>query len=294
MQLEKTVLKLLEPFQKKAQSKNLCLAGGVAMNCVLNQKLAESGFYDSVFVPPVAGDNGLALGAALVGWRQHDASHTISKLQTAAWGSSYSKDQLQKALKEVGAPFEEIADPAVCAAEMIEQGLIIWWYQGRMEYGARALGHRSILADPRLANMKERVNAVVKFREGFRPFAPSVLLEDAGTFFEKSCESPFMTRTFNVRHKMREKIPAVTHVDGSGRLQTLTADLNPVLYRLASLFRQRTGVPVLLNTSFNVNGEPIVETPEDAIRCFRNTNIDAVLMGDHLLVKPHVRGALGV
>jgi carbamoyltransferase len=283
-QLETTVMHLVESFVGRAMSRNLCLAGGVAMNCVMNQKLAESGWFDRVFVPPVAGDSGLALGAALLYAVQAEGSR-VSELRSAALGPSYGDDAIRRALDEVGAPHERIEDPAGCAASLIADGHIIGWFQGRMEYGARALGHRSILADPRIAEMKDRVNAVVKFREGFRPFAPSVIEEEAGRFFAKSRRSPFMTCTFDVLEGARGQIPAVTHADNTARIQTVARDVEPAYHALISELGNRTGVPVVLNTSFNIKGQAIVENPNQAISTFYGSGLTALVMGNYLLRK---------
>jgi carbamoyltransferase len=283
-QLETTVLRVVEAFLPRAESRNLCLAGGVAMNCVMNQKLAESGWFDRVFVPPVAGDNGLALGAALLYAAQVDRAR-LTELRTAALGPSYGNDAIRKALEEVGARYEEVADPSRCAAELIADGHIIGWFQGRMEYGARALGHRSILADPRIAEMKDRVNAVVKFREGFRPFAPSVVEEEAGRFFANSRSAPFMTFTFDVPERARDMIPAVTHADNTARVQTVAADAEPAYHALISEVGRETGVPVVLNTSFNIKGQAIVENPNQAISTFYGSGLTALVMGNYLLRK---------
>jgi len=282
--LEKTVLELIKPYREKTGLRNLCLAGGVAMNCVMNQKLTESGLFDQVFIPPVASDNGLALGAALLAASSVE-KNPLPTLRTAAWGPEYSEAEMENALREVGARCERVKDPAQIAAELIASGQIIGWHQGRMEYGARALGHRSILADPRIAEMKSRVNAVVKFREGFRPFAPSVTLEAAGEFFEKPCDSPFMTRTFDVKGAAREKIPAVTHADGTARVQTIDRATEPLYHQLVTEVGKRTGIPVVLNTSFNIRGQPIVENPNQAISTFYGSGLDALLMGPFLLRK---------
>jgi carbamoyltransferase len=282
--LEKVALGLFAHYRAETGLRRACIAGGVAMNCVLNQKVAEAGLFDAVHIPPVAGDNGLALGAALLGgWKR--GLPLPSSLDTAALGPEYGEPAIAKALAEVGAPSRECPDTAAEAARMIAEGKIIGWHQGRMEYGARALGHRSILADPRLAEMKERVNAVVKFREGFRPFAPSVLLERAGDYFEKPVESPFMTRTFGVRTEARAKIPAVTHADHTARVQTVRADVEPLYHRLLSELGRRTGVPMVLNTSFNIRGQPIVENPNQAISTFYGSGLDALFLGQRLLEK---------
>lgn len=283
-QLEETVCSLIKPFGSRYQTRNLCLAGGVAMNCVVNQKLAESGDFDAVYVSPVSGDAGLALGAALL-YAAPDVNGVFERLPSAALGPGYSEDEIRKALEEVAARYREVSDPVFVAAEAIASGKIIGWYEGRIEYGARALGHRSILANPGIAHMKDRVNAVVKFREGFRPFAPSVLQENADAYFEKSYETPFMTSTFTVRPEVREKIPAVTHIDGTARVQTVSASTEPLYHRLITEVGRRTGVPVVLNTSFNIKGQPIVENPNQAISTFFGSGLDVLVAGPFVVEK---------
>ena len=283
-QLEIVVEKLIKPFAAQHGSRNLCLAGGVAMNCVMNQKLAESGQFDSVHLSAVSGDSGLAMGAALLlSQRPNGAGNQT--LATAALGPAYSDSEIKKSFDEVGAPYREVSDPAEIAAEAIAAGKVIGWHQGRMEYGARALGQRSILADPRIASMKDRVNSVVKFREGFRPFAPSAIREGADEFFEKIYDCPFMTSTFTVRPSMRKAIPAVTHVDGTARVQTVSKDTSPLYHRLISAVGRRTGVPVVLNTSFNIKGQPIVENPNQAISTFYGSGLDMLVIGSFVLEK---------
>jgi carbamoyltransferase len=283
-QLERVVVNLLRARHEETGERRLCLAGGVAMNCVMNQRLAELEVFDRVFVPPVASDAGLAMGAAL----EYAAAHgepAAGRLRTAALGPSYTNDQIRTALDEVQAPCQEIDDPAAVAAELVARGLITGWFQGRMEYGPRALGQRSILADPRRADMKERVNAVVKFREGFRPFAPSVTEEAAPAYFDRVFDAPFMTFTFNVPEARRAGIPAVTHVDGTARVQTVRSEDAPLYHRLLTELGRRTDVPVVLNTSFNIRGQPIVESPNQAISTFYGSGLDALVIGDFLLKK---------
>jgi carbamoyltransferase len=282
--LETTVLSLVRPFAVRCGSRNLCLAGGVAMNCVMNQKLAESGDFDGVYIPPVAGDAGLALGAALL-FAPPGAERAREGLRTAAWGPGYGDGDIRRALDEVRASYREVSDPAGVAAEAIARGRIVGWYQGRMEYGARALGHRSILADPCVAEMKDRVNAVVKFREGFRPFAPSVTRDAAEAYFERVYDSPFMTATFTVRPPARQTIPAVTHADGTARIQTVSAQSEALYHRLLTEVAARTGVPVVLNTSFNIRGQPIVENPHQAISTFHGSGLDLLVAGSFVLEK---------
>jgi carbamoyltransferase len=283
-QLEVTVESLVNTFGARQGTRNLCLAGGVAMNCVMNQKLAESGQFDNVYISPVSGDAGLALGAALLYCdRRSDASN--ERLPSGALGPAYTDAEIKKSLEEVGAPYRIVSDPAEAAADAIAGGKVIGWYQGRMEYGARALGQRSILADPRIASMKDRVNAVVKFREGFRPFAPSAIRERAGEFFDRIYDCPFMTSTFTVRPEMREKIPAVTHVDGTARVQTVSNINSPLYHKLISAVGSRTGIPVVLNTSFNIRGQPIVENPNQAISTFYGSGLDMLVAGSFVLEK---------
>jgi len=224
------------------------------------------------------------MGAALLlSQRPNGAGNQT--LATAALGPAYSDSEIKKSFDEVGAPYREVSDPAEIAAEAIAAGKVIGWHQGRMEYGARALGQRSILADPRIASMKDRVNSVVKFREGFRPFAPSAIREGADEFFEKIYDCPFMTSTFTVRPSMRKAIPAVTHVDGTARVQTVSKDTSPLYHRLISAVGRRTGVPVVLNTSFNIKGQPIVENPNQAISTFYGSGLDMLVIGSFVLEK---------
>lgn len=283
-QLERAVRSLIKPFASRCKTRNLCLAGGVAMNGVMNQKLAESGQFDAVYLSPVSGDAGLALGAALI-YAMHNATDSFQRLPSAALGPAYSGDQIRQVLEEVGATYREVSDPVIVAAEAIARGKIVGWYEGRMEYGARALGHRSILADPRIPAMKDRVNAVVKFREGFRPFAPSVTREYADAYFENIYDSPFMTSTFTVCPEVRKEIPAVTHVDGTARVQTVSASAEPLYHRLITEVGKHTGVPVVLNTSFNIKGQAIVENPNQAISTFFGSGLDVLVAGPFVIEK---------
>lgn len=292
---EREMLRLAQYARDTAGVRNLCIGGGVGLNSVANYKILKANIFDGLYINPACSDTGIALGAALWGYHAVLGRPRLVEPLTPFVGPAYTGQDLQTAMQPHGdlyrisgsASFEK-------AADLLAHNFIVGCFHGRSEMGPRALGNRSILMSPLKAENKDILNARVKFRESFRPFAPACMLEHVHEYFEINCPSPYMLLVPDVRVEKRGIIPAVTHVDGSGRLQTLTADLNPVFYRLASLFMQRTGVPVLLNTSFNVNGEPIVETPEDAIRCFRNTNIDAILIDDHLLAKPHVINALGV
>lgn len=282
--LEEVVVALAQHYQRETGLRRLCVSGGVAMNCVANQRLAELPEFEAVFVPPVAGDCGLALGAALEQARR-EGEPPPAPLVHAAWGPEYSQEEIIRSLREVGALFEKDDDPATRAAQLIARGKIVGWFQGRMEYGPRALGHRSILANPCLAEMKDRVNAVVKFREGFRPFAPSVVEEHASDYLERSFHAPFMTFTFNVPSHIQPKIPAVTHVDGTARAQVVKKQTDPVYHELITQVGRRNGVPVVLNTSFNIKGQPIVENPNQAISTYFGSGLDALIIGNCVLEK---------
>jgi carbamoyltransferase len=283
-QLEVVVRSLLQPFSVRYDKPNLCLAGGVAMNAVMNQKLTEGGDFKNVYLSPVSGDAGLALGAALL-FSAHDGSYRCKRLQTAALGPMYEESEIRKALEEVSAPYREVPDPSAVAADAIANGKIVGWYQGRMEYGARALGHRSILADPRSPEMKDRVNAVVKFREGFRPFAPSVAIEHAPSYFKNISEVPFMTSTYSVHPEAQKKIQAVTHVDGSARVQTVCPSSEALYHHLITEVGKRTGTHVVLNTSFNIKGQPIVENPNQAISTFFGSGLEVLVAGQFVVEK---------
>lgn len=290
---EREMLRLARYARETTGIKNLCIGGGVGLNSVANYKIVKASPADDLFVNPACSDTGIALGAALWGYHSVLGRPRAMGLQSPFVGPVYSEQELQNAIRAHDDLFH-IAGSASFdhAADLLAKNFIVGCFQGRSEMGPRALGNRSILMSPLKAENKDILNARVKFREAFRPFAPACMLEYAQEYFDIDRASPYMLLVPDVRPHMRDVIPAVTHVDGSARLQTLTAQLNPAFYRLVSLFMQRTGVPVLLNTSFNVNNEPIVETPEDALRCFRNTNIDAILIGEHLLLKPHARAAL--
>ena len=265
--------------------KKLCLAGGVAMNCVANGKLLSEKIADEIYVPSCASDAGVALGAAFLAHLKSTGGLRREVLSTALLGPDYSDAEIQAAICAHKLPFEKIENPSACAAELLSQGKVIAWFQGRMEFGQRALGARSILANPRRAEMKDIINAKVKFREPFRPFAPSVLEENANDFFHCTSKVPFMTEVYDVREEKKIIIPAVTHVDGTARLQTVSKSVNPLYWNLIKQFGERTGVPVVLNTSFNVKGQPIVNTPTEAMETFLKTDIDALICGNFLVAK---------
>ena len=259
----------------------LCYAGGVAQNCVANTVLRRDGPFAEVYVPPAPGDAGTAIGAALaVSRRLGDAAGP--ELKTSRFGPSYAAAELERALESSGMSFERCSDVHERVAELIAQGRVVGWFRGRSEFGPRALGGRSILADPRRKDMREILNTRVKFRETFRPFAASVLAEKQKEWFLDDWSSPFMQFALRVREEKRGEIPAVVHHDGTCRAQTVQAEADPELHRLLTAFWQRTGVPMILNTSFNEN-EPIVCTPEEALDCFASTKMDALALEDFLV-----------
>ena len=289
--LERTVLHSLERLKERTGAKNLCMAGGVALNSTMNGKIARSGLFDGVWIHPAAHDAGTSVGGALYGYHNSlDQKRHYQSARTRYWGPSFDNGWVENALKEYEdkITYERPENLYDHVAEAIESGKVIGWYQGRMEWGPRALGNRSILADPRRDDMKDIVNHAVKLREGFRPFAPSCLAEKAPEWFDLKGlqdDTPYMLFVVPVHEDKREAIPAVTHVDGSARVQTVRKEDNERYHSLISAFEKRTGVPVILNTSFNIKGEPIVNTPADAIRCFLGTGIDMVVVHDVVIQK---------
>ncbi|MGN6561232.1 MAG: carbamoyltransferase family protein, partial [Thermomicrobiales bacterium] len=264
---------------------DLCIAGGVGLNCVLNARLRDQGSFRRIWVQPAAGDAGTSLGAAM--WvdaqeRHCDARHY--RMDEAYLGPAYSDEEIEQFLRWSKVPYERLADVAGQTADRLAQDQIIGWFQGRMEFGPRALGARSILASPVRAEMQERLNEI-KDREDFRPVAPVVLEEEAGEWFAGADVSPFMLFVYDVRPERAAQIPAVRHVDGTARIQTVNRAQHPLYYDLLKAFQQCTGVPVLVNTSFNTRGEPIVCTPRDAIECFWTSPLDALVIGSFLLRK---------
>jgi carbamoyltransferase len=270
---------------KKTGCRNLCLAGGVALNSKGNGKIVASGLVDNFFVQPAASDDGVALGAALAPYMDDRGSLPVKPMRHAYLGPGFDDAAIEPALRTYKLPYKLLDDPAMTAAEFLSQGKILGWFQGRMEFGPRALGSRSILADPRDPEMNAKVNNAVKFREWWRPFAPSLKKEAAGEYLESATDSPFMILTAQVRPEKRSVIPAVTHVDGSARPQTVEKEINPLYWRLLDEFEKRTGVPVIMNTSFNLRGEAIVHTPTDAVRTFFSSGMDALVIGNFLVEK---------
>ncbi|MGA1358858.1 MAG: carbamoyltransferase [Ilumatobacteraceae bacterium] len=307
---EEIVVNLARGVAESTGERNLCLAGGVALNCVANGKLLREGVFDKIWIQPAAGDAGGAIGAAL-GWYHLHAEQPRRTIKPDAMngsylGPSYTDSEIEHQLKEAGAVFHRVADSEVIertVTAMIE-GKAVGWFQGRMEFGPRALGSRSIIADARSHDMQKTLNLKVKYRESFRPFAPSVLREDVSSWFEIDEDSPYMLLVADVaKHRrlhppnashlegiallnqVRSDIPAVTHVDYSARIQTVHAETNPRYHQLISRFKERTGCPVVVNTSFNVRGEPIVESPSDAFRCFMGTEIEVLVIENFVLYK---------
>lgn len=309
---EEIVLKMAAHVRKETGESKLCLAGGVALNCVANGKLLRSGIFDDIWIQPAAGDSGGALGAAYIGWHHyHDKpaqpKQGRDRMKGSYLGTAYSNDEIGAFLTSQRVPAELLDEDTLATrvAALLAEGMVVGWFQGRMEFGPRALGGRSILGDPRSPEMQKKMNLKIKFRESFRPFAPSVLAEKVGEWFELEGDSPYMLIVAPVREEVRRKmsaeeealwgidklnvprssVPAITHVDYSARIQTVSEEVHPAYHRLLSKFNELTGCPMLVNTSFNVRGEPIVESPMDAYRCFMRTEMDALVLGGYLLLK---------
>jgi carbamoyltransferase len=309
---EEVVLRMARHIHQETGQKNLCLAGGVALNCVGNGIILREGPFEHIWIQPAAGDAGGALGAALFVWHQYLENSRIAdnkkdSQQGSYLGPVFENDYLSDYLERNAIPYTRLSDEDIPEriADLIADQKVIGWFQGRMEFGPRALGNRSIIGDARSQKMQETMNLKIKFRESFRPFAPSVIIEKTADFFEIDAESPYMLLVAPVKkeicremsseeqklfgldilHVARSSIPAITHVDYSARVQTVERDSNPLYYRLIKKFDEKYGCPVIINTSFNVRGEPIVCTPEDAYRCFMRTNMDYLIMGNFLLEK---------
>ena len=304
---EEVVLDIVRHLHSlSGKAKNLCLAGGVALNCVMNGRVLSEGPFERVFVQPAAGDDGIAVGSALLTYyhilgSERKVPRTLEEDSRLPWGAAkatylgpeYGEEDIKDALDIAKSDYRREEHPERVAARLIAEGKIVGWFQGRMEFGPRALGNRSILADPTRDEMKDLLNHYVKHREDFRPFAPSVCLEDVDRFFvphresRKGAESPFMLLVYDVESEGKSLLPAITHVDGTARVQTVRHADNPLYYELIREFERLRGVPVVLNTSFNIRGEPIVATPFDAIRCFFSTGIDALVIGPFVVEKKH-------
>ena len=308
---EEIMIKLSRSIRKEYNIKNLCLAGGVALNCVANGKILDEKIFDNIWIQPAAGDAGGCLGAALALWYLENGNirnvNNSDMMKGSYLGNEYSQIQIERELKQLGANFETFDYDSILnkTSDYLMKDKAIGWFQGRMEFGPRALGGRSILADPRSDNMQKNLNLKVKYRESFRPFAPSILKEDLSNWFNIDVESPYMLLVANLNFEKkiemtteqkklfgidrlnikRSEIPAVIHVDYSARIQTVTKDRNKIYYDLISKFKEKSGCPILVNTSFNVRGEPIVNTPEDAFNCFMGTELDYLVIGNCILDK---------
>ncbi|MDC2998781.1 carbamoyltransferase [Candidatus Pelagibacter sp.] len=308
---EDIMLKLVSSAKKIYKVDNLCLAGGVALNCVANGKILKEKIFKNIWIQPAAGDAGGSLGAALAIWyidqKNLRINETHDKMQGSYLGPEYSQIDIESSLRQIGAKFDVLQEKEliISTAEKLSNGKAVGWFQGRMEFGPRSLGCRSILGDPRSENMQKNLNLKVKYRESFRPFAPSVLIEDTQEWFDLESESPYMLLVANINKNKkiqmsekekklfgidklnvkRSEIAAVTHVDYSARVQTVNNITNPRYYNLIKKFKELTGCPVLVNTSFNVRGEPIVNTPEDAFNCFMGTDLDYLVIGNCILNK---------
>jgi carbamoyltransferase len=294
---EDAAFHVLNGLHAATRNPRLCLAGGCAMNSVANGKIRQRTPFEDVYIQPASGDNGTALGAAYYVWNQVLGQPRRFVMRHGYWGPAFNDEETGAALTARASEIAALGcgvrtldgTAALCdwTAARISEGLVVGWFQGRMEWGARALGNRSIIADPRRADMREIINTKIKFREKFRPFAPSVLEEACHQYFTGAVPDPFMIQVYPVAADKRSVIPAVTHVDGSGRLQTVSRESNPLYWELIRAFERRTGVPVLLNTSFNEN-EPIVHRPAEALDCFLRTKMDVLVLGSHVVTKAHI------
>jgi carbamoyltransferase len=281
---EEIILHLAERLYARTKCDNICMTGGVAMNSVANGKITSQTPFKRIYIPAGAADNGTSFGAAFHVWNR-ELKHPRSFIQDHAyWGCSFDHDACAGAIRAAGLPYRTFDNEALLnrTVELLLAGKVTGWFQGRMEFGARALGNRTLLADPRRTDMRDIINLRIKFRERFRPFAPSILEERVAEWFEVEEGAPYMEKVFSIRPEQRRRIPAVTHVDGSGRLQTVSSRTNPLYYDLISRFCEKTGVPIVLNTSLNEN-EPIVRTPSEAISCFLRTEMDALVLGPHVI-----------
>ena len=308
---EEIMLKIVRALKEEYKISNLCLAGGVALNCVVNGKIQKEQIFKNIWIQPAAGDAGGALGAALALWHiELNQSRKINPkddMQGSYLGPEYSNSEIESSLKNLGAKYEVLEEEKIIdnTSNDLSEGKVVGWFQGRMEFGPRALGCRSIIGDARSSSMQKTLNLKIKYRESFRPFAPSVLREDVSDWFNLNIDSPYMLLVANVKDEKtiemtneqkklfgidklnikRSEIPAITHVDYSARIQTVHKETNAKYHKLISKFKQKTGCPVIVNTSFNVRGEPIVNTPEDAFNCFMGTELDTLVIGNCFLKK---------
>ncbi len=293
-EVERAILYVVNHRYEVAPSDNLVYAGGVALNAVANRLIRTQTRFKNLFIQPAAGDNGLAVGCAYYGWLEVLKQERVKATGPSASGRHYRRDEVEAAVKQHGELLKEepVEDVSRRTAELLADGKVVGWFQGSSELGPRALGHRSILADPRLPQMRDFINSKVKFREDFRPFAPSVLREDCSTYFDCDYDSPYMILVAPVRPEWRSRLPSVVHQDNSARIQTVTEEVSPAYYRLLKDFKAVTGISVLLNTSFNRKGMPIVETPADAIRFFLGCALDALVLEDRIFFKTAMEAAV--
>jgi carbamoyltransferase len=282
---EEAMLHLATMARKLTGAKNLCVAGGVALNCVANGRLQRETDFEKFFFYPAAGDTGTSVGAALVVEHLLHGGKRSMEVASEYLGQGFTPAQVRAVLDRGQLRYHTLKDPELIAARMVADGLIVAWFQGRAEFGPRALGNRSILADPRRKDGKDLLNAKVKFREVFRPYAPSVAEESCGKYFGSPVPSPYMLRAYPTRPEFIDKLPAITHVDGTARVQTVNEQQNPRYYRLIKEFGRLTGIDCVLNTSFNIRGEPIINTVDEAIKCLMTTGLDALFVEDYLVVK---------
>ncbi len=308
---EEIVLKMASHAKELTGASSICMAGGVALNCVANGKLQNEGIFEDIYIQPAAGDAGGAVGAALAAHHIYFGEDRIPEspdaMQGAFLGPAYHPVQVKQRLKKLKAVHKELPEEELYPkiAELLDEGKVIGWFQGRMEFGPRALGGRTIIGDPRRTDMQKKLNLKIKYRESFRPFAPSVLIEDVSEYFELEKDSPYMLLVQPVKEKWKEELPdgyhsmplrdklavkrsdlpAITHIDFSARIQTVHKETNPKYWQMINAFKERTGYGVVVNTSFNVRGEPIVSTPEDAYRCFMNTEMDYLVIGEYVFAK---------
>lgn len=285
LRLETVVLNHLKHLRQDTGINKLCMAGGVGLNCSLNGKIEQSNIFDEIYIQPASGDDGASLGACYLSAINAGVKVLPQKNHYSYLGSSFSKEEVLEAIKNAGLTYTEPINLYESIAELLAEGKIIAWFQDGAEFGPRALGNRSILTRPFPATMKDYLNLRVKFRENFRPFAPAVLKEKVNEYFHIKQESPHMLIAAKVNEVNAHKIPAVVHIDRTCRVQTVGHDNNPRFRKLIEAFEQKTGVPVLLNTSFNVKGQPIINTPDQAIQCFGSTNIDVLVLGDYIIIK---------
>ncbi len=308
---EEVVLKIARSLKQETGLKNLCLAGGVALNCVANGKLLAEKIFDDLWIQPASGDAGSSLGGALIAWHEYFKKprkvNEDDSMKGTYLGCNFSNKKIISYLNKINAPFKELEDEELFdkLAQIIDEGKVVGWFNGPMEFGPRALGGRSIIGDPRNQEMQSLMNLKIKYRESFRPFAPSVLEEDVANQFEMNKKSPYMLLVAPVKKELRKEkteeqqqlfgikklniprssLPAITHVDYSARIQTVSEKTNPRYYKLINAFKKRTGCPTIINTSFNVRGEPIVCTPQDAYRCFMRTEMDVLVLQNQILFK---------